>query len=331
MTATFSPLINNLIFVTHDTFATTLGGVAAYDAKCNAAASAVGLNNLAGSGYIAYLSSPSSLASTRLGSARGWVRLDGRPFADTQSSLLNGQVFNPIHFADFGQVDSGVFVMTGTSFGQLGNSCSGWTSASGVGLGGDPQAGPSWSDLFGDQLCSAAGHLICVGISKTTPVAAVVTSGRQIWHTNTPYIIGGGLTPDQKCQSERPAGVTSAVAFIDYAAKSAASLLSPNQNYVRPDGTLVGTGAQLSSNSYLESGIWQSAAGTYEFASVWSGGNYPDTVGSLTTCADWTSSSDTGITAIGVANSVATNYWWGNSGAYCNATYVNLYCLQTAP
>ena len=83
LSAMFSPMVNNLVFVSSARFPTSLGSAMAYDAKCNAAATTAGINDSASASYIAFTSDASSNAATRLGSARGWVRMDGQPFADT--------------------------------------------------------------------------------------------------------------------------------------------------------------------------------------------------------------------------------------------------------
>lgn len=329
--ATFSPMANNLIFETHEQFPTTLGSATAYDAKCNLVATAAGLNNLAGTGYIAYVSSPASLATTRLGSARGWVRLDGRPFADTQASIFNTQqIFNPIAFDETGAPAGQGPPLTGTqSGGQLGESCSGWTSTAGTFIQGNVYGGPYvWGGVGpGVAGCALAGPLFCMGITKTAAVAPQVTAGRKIWLSSTDFIPGSGSTPDQKCQADRAAGVTTAIAFIAYTTKSAGSLLAPTQKYVRPDGTLVGTGAELGASANLESGIWQSAGGTYEFNGPMTGSTAVSALGTAT-CGDWTST--VGTNSSGAANYTNDSIWW-TGYAYPCSSGGRLYCVQTVP
>jgi hypothetical protein len=333
VTATFSPMTNNLIFITHDSFATTLGSAAAYDAKCNLAASAAGLNNATANGYIAFISSPTSLATARLGTARGWVRLDGRPFADTQTSIFtNQQIFNPVRFDETGQAPDEVTLSGTQSNGQLADSCSGWTSTAGNYAGGNPNYGPYyWDGIFstttGQAPCTLPNRVLCMGITRIAAVAPPVISGRKIWLSSTTFVPGSGGTPDQKCQAERAAGVTTAVAFLSTTTKAAASLLSPTTSYLRPDGTLVATGAQLASDSNLESGIWQTATGLYEHDfSTWTGSASVSAL-APSACGNWTST-------VGMANYgfpvAPDSSWWSSGTTPC--TYAEqLYCLQTAP
>src|SRR5262249_30519114 len=81
-TATFVTESHNVSFVSSATYAANLGSASAYDAQCNALATAAGLNNVSADGFIAWVSSSSSKAVDRLGSAHGFVRVDGHPFAD---------------------------------------------------------------------------------------------------------------------------------------------------------------------------------------------------------------------------------------------------------
>jgi len=70
----------NIVFVT-STLSTpgNIGSLAAADAICTARAQAAALPGA----YVAWLSSTVTSAKARLGSARGWVRVDGMPVADT--------------------------------------------------------------------------------------------------------------------------------------------------------------------------------------------------------------------------------------------------------
>jgi hypothetical protein len=334
VTATFSPMTRNLVFVSHDAVTATLGSAAAYDTKCNAIATAAGLNNTAGTGFVAMVSDASSLARARLGTASGWVRLDGLPFAPSQAGLFtSGQVLNPIRYDDSGAVAQDFRVVSGThANGQLAESCSNWTSSSATtyGVGGSPFGGPGiWIDQAVD--CSGPFKVMCFGNTFTTAVSTVTTNGRKIWVTNTPYVIGGTQTPDAKCQAERPAGVTTAIALISKSNKAASAVLDPAAVYVRPDGTRVATGAELATRTKNpDSGIWQSADGTYVAESVWTGSLSVDAP-STGTCADWTNPSQSLGSVAGLTSSVASNFWWNNnSTSTCNETR-RLYCIQTAP
>src|SRR5213592_2896892 len=86
------PTDANYVFVTSTTHAPDELGPADADRICNARAQAAGLPGT----YVAWLSSSTEPARDRLGSARGWVRLDGLPFTDTLADLAAGKVFYPV-------------------------------------------------------------------------------------------------------------------------------------------------------------------------------------------------------------------------------------------
>jgi hypothetical protein len=341
--ATFSPMTHNLIFATAAEFATNRGSAAAYDADCNTAATAAGINDTPGTGYIAFVSDTASLATSRLGAgARGWVRTDGKPFADTQASLFtNGAVLHAIQFDETGRdiYSAGGMVhaimMTGATLnGSVASlNCTNWTSVSETDFFNAAMimAGPPALSYASGQ-CSRPSRLLCMGRTKTAALPTITTSGSMIWITNTPFTIGGGLTPDQKCQSERPTGVANAMALVATTARTAASVLNMTATYVRPDGVVVGTGAVIAAGGRLESGIWQSADLVYRrpgSGRVWTGQQTLGGVGTVaSTCGDWM---DTTLTAgnQGVY-AFASPLWWRTQTAPCNnsgADVGSLYCV----
>ena len=344
--ATFTQVTNNLVFATQTHYQPNLGGVAAYDAKCNAAATAAGINNGTGNGYIALISSTASLARTRLGSARGWVRMDGKPYADTQTALFtNKQVFNAVLFDETGFVmvmagrgatDS---VMTGTNAdGTLatGITCNDWTTTVSTlsAMGGSVSQGPSGYGSVTSGCDFVNGRLMCMGITKTTAVTPIVTAGRKIWTTKGVFM-PGPMTPDAACQAEKPTGVTMAAALLAYTNRTGSSVLDPTTSYVRPDGTLVGTGTQIINgtlNAILPSGNWQSADGTYDATnySCWTGSPDLNTLGTVgSTCNNWTDIS-TPTATIGSIADTQPGSWGGGPNNFCNNT-LHLNCVQISP
>jgi len=127
--------------------------------------------------------------------------------------------------------------------------------------------------------------------------------------------------------------VTTAVALIATTTRAASALLSTTATYVRPDGTLVGTGAQLA-KGLPESGVWQSADGSYLDASyvVWTGSSSPDVPGTVqSTCSNWTDPTmTTSLMHFGAPNDVR-GFWSSNAYAGCDLSSSLLYCIQTAP
>ena len=121
----------NIAFVTSVKYAGSLGGLAGADQKCQALATAAGLPQ---NTYKAWLSS-SENAIDRLGSARGWVRVDGKPFADAKADIVSDKILHPLRVYENGNYDNdpgGSSVWTGTSSDGTvwsDGTCSNWTSS----------------------------------------------------------------------------------------------------------------------------------------------------------------------------------------------------------
>jgi hypothetical protein len=333
--ATFTAMTNNLVFVTSTQFSTDLGNASMYDTKCNEAASAVGINDkgLPGTSYVALTSDAASDTRSRLGTiARGWVRMDGRPFADSQASLFNsGAVLNSIRFDENGlSVGRAEVLMAGTG-------CSNWTSTSHSDLFAlaDAEGGPAaWYGGLGGQfgICDSGPHrIICMGKTKSVPVVQPTIVGRKVW-------IGSyyqpAQSPDQNCQTSRPSGVTTGRALLAYSTQPLSAILDPTTMYTRPDGILVGTGAQIGARGPLESGIWQFANGAYDvrgIASFFTGG----AGGSLAnTCNDWVVPL-TGTGTSGFGPYADGSDWWSGGGTGSCQVQSNsadgpfFYCVQS--
>ena len=344
VTAAFQLMPANLIFLTSATFPTNLGSAIAYDSVCNTAASAAGINVIAGNGYVAVTSDTTSNAVARLGAARGWMRMDGEPFADTLTTLFkNNQVFYPIKFDELGHPHGTEPIATGTSFGGTysGSACNDWTDGTGSTLVsiGNPNGGPlDWIN-WNTEGCTP-WPFICMGVTKNGAVGVGTVQGRRIWVSPTAFTPNATTTPDSVCQGDRPAGVTTAMAFISTTKRTAAALLDPATSYYRPDNVFVGTGATILLNSavgaasQLTSGIWQSGDGTYDTIGahgVWVGSTTPTDLGTTaSTCADWTDPNQLG----GMVGdfTLSTSYWWNLFGANVRCSYPeSIYCVQTAP
>lgn len=341
VTATFSPITNNLIFFSSEVFPTDLGGVAPYDAACNRLATAAGINSNGDDAYVAVLSDSTSNIQDRLGaSAQGWVRLDGKPFSTTQSQLFqNNVVFYPVIYDEFGNLVPGAGLneeraMTGTTAnGTTDLHCDDWsTTTTGTAMFGLQVGGPGLWVARNRATCSAEYHLFCIGRTRSTALQVPVSTGKRIWVTNTDFEVGGPLSPDAKCATERPSGVASGVALLARTDRPASAVLTAGANYVRIDGQLVGTGQQISDRVIL-TGIWQNADGTYRAPVRSIGGvhagsravNVPGTVEG--TCNNWTAAMSSTIERIGSVGTVNRNWWDRDAIGTCGATGL-LYCVE---
>lgn len=171
-----SGLEPNVVFVTSTTHTGNLGGLAGADAICQAGAFNAGLHGT----YRAWLSATGVNALSRLGAARGWIRTDGQPVADTPSDLASG-LFHPIDVDENGSfVDNSAYLYVytatlgdGSYFGQncstAGSSDWSTTSARTV-LGICTSSSATFTDA---QVlpCATTARLYCFGVDAIHPVA----------------------------------------------------------------------------------------------------------------------------------------------------------------
>jgi hypothetical protein len=163
----------------------------------------------------------------------------------------------------------------------------------------------------------------------TATLSPPVTPGRKIWITTAAFLPGPTTTPDQACNANLPAGVASAKAVIATPTAPAVDALSLAATYVRPDGQIVGTGAELASTA-IRTGIWQTASGTYLDATAtgtWTGdaSDLTMTGTDSATCTNWTSSSGSGASGI---PTLADARWWNSATRACNSTSTRLICAE---
>jgi len=331
----------NIVFVTSIAYDGNLGGLVGADQKCQARAEAAGLPK---NTYKAWLSTPSVNAIDRLGGARGWVRVDGKPFADTKADIVAGKIFYPPRVDELGNYDDtpyGSPVWTGTgSDGTLiwsGDTCSEWTSSSTTANGyiGDNDSVAGVFTSLGMSGCNATRRLYCFGINNATSVAVKPVTGRIAFVTKDALILSGGLaSADQKCMDEAQAAGLSGTfkALLATNSASAASRFSVSgQPWVRRDGVAIApTAADLFSAKFLDSAINLSADGLQYFGYdvVWNGAWIPIEAGtSDTTCNNWTSSSPDDTAANGISCFTYQGKFFANYYGRCNTPY-HLYCLQ---
>lgn len=331
-TATPSPAQANVVFVSSQTYVTTLGSAAAYDAQCNVLATAAGLNNVGNDAFIAWMSDSFSNAVGRLGAARGFVRVDGVPVADTVADLIAGKLFHPILIDENGDTPSTVpAAMTGTfpSGAASGTNCGDWTNETALTTVGLLQAGPQAWTSFSLGNCGNAFRVYCFQRTQNAAVTPSPASGKRIFLTTTPFSPGTG-DPDALCEAEKPMGTGTSVALLATTSAAASAVLDPMTTYVRPDGIAVGTGQAIidvtqGSFTPLVSGIWQFGDGTYFDGTVWTGSTAVDAVPTSDTCTDWTVT--TGDGATGRSSFTQTGFWIGGSQT-CDVGFVRLYCVE---
>lgn len=338
VTATFQGP-HNIMFVTSTTVSPhTLGGTAGADAFCQARANAA---NLPGT-YRAWISTSTIAAPSRFAGYRGWVRPDGRPFADSIEKLLAGQVFYAPRLDERGDEVSGTdFVGTGTnSDGSIGGHCSDWTDDGRHGSSlsiGRPSAGTFfWS---GESTgCATAVRLYCFSIGLNTPLVPAVVPGRVAFVSSGYHLLGGGIeAADAACQSEASGSGISGTfrALLATTTATAASRFSTSGPvWVRRDGVPLAESAEkMFDGTALLTSFSLQGDGTYvgNYA-VWSGASGPQVLGtSDETCADWTSTSTANDSPGGYKGRTGmtdATYFAMDTWPYCGQDGVKLHCLQ---
>ena len=166
----------NIIFATSGVYTGNLGGLSGADAICQSTAQAA---NLPGT-YRAYLSSMQGNtpinAPSRMGSASGWVRVDGVPVMNSITQFAAGQLFNAPRLTEGGldvnqtQVP---YAWTGTNAsGTYDSACSQlqsfvpWGGQFGLAMGGIATMTNSTVVAGGTPDCSNTLRLYCLGVDR---------------------------------------------------------------------------------------------------------------------------------------------------------------------
>jgi uncharacterized repeat protein (TIGR02543 family) len=175
VTANFE-LKPNLMFVTNDTFNGQLDGLAGADKKCQTAAGQAGLPG----NYVAYLSSLEGNtqipAPSRVGGARGWTRVDGKPFVRKIDEFHVGQAMATPDVNEYGVSIANTqtqLVWTGTTAqGTYHSACSPsaafipWSGTSNLAMMGYALTTTSEAVQASANRCLAAVHLYCFGVDR---------------------------------------------------------------------------------------------------------------------------------------------------------------------
>jgi hypothetical protein len=333
VTARFEPIDHNLVFLSSvDTYTSDLGSAVAYDGQCNQLATAAGINSATGDAYIAWVSDSQGSALSRLGTARGFMRMDGEPVADDPIAMIaQSQFYNPIDIDETGTAPlGGRTVLTGMD--GNGNAtqtaCNDWTSKSGTttGTAGCDSCGPPTWYYWENPSCSnLVGSVYCFMKTKTAALTITPQLGRKVFLSNGPVAMG--QSADAKCESSKPSGTGTVVALRATTTTAASTMIDLTATYVRPDGIVVGLGADLIAST-LKSGIWQQGNGQYvDDRAVWSGSSSPSELGtSASTCSDWTS--NTGVVLTGASSGTDLGWWQDNVPWTCASTYTWSYCIE---
>jgi hypothetical protein len=237
--------------------------------------------------------------------------MDGAFVGDTVASMLDpmNRIWNDVRYDEYGGPKDAFW--TGTT----GNNCADYTGTTGYGMSGVAYGGPgSWISAGGNP-CSATFPILCVmhdaNVAASPP--APPAGSKRIFISNAPFVPGGGIAAAHAaCDASKPAGMGTVHALLATTTSPASTFLAPSTTYARPDGVVIGTGADLiaaATGNLPSTGIWQAGNGSYSHAQLWSGAADLTTAGtSAGTCADWTSTAST-AGVIGWSY-VSSSRWW---------------------
>jgi List-Bact-rpt repeat protein len=308
----------NYVFVTSSDVTPVGLTLVSADSECALRARAAGLPGT----YVAWLSTSTVSALSRLGGARGWVRTDGLPFTDSAAWLTQqNAVLYPPRLDEWGQVPARSEVITGTdpngqasSYSSFMHNCDDWSNPDGTLMLGDASGGSkAWTAVAGTVCTSAVrAHLYCFGVDAEQALPALHPQGR-IAFLSGPVLLSSPGAPsgvalfDAQCASQASAAGLSGTFKALVATSTSAAVARFDLNgptWVRPDGVaVVSAAADLASHDLLAPidvgpGGW--SYGWY--SSVWTGSKSPGAPGTADmTCADWTTTSSTSSGGIGNA------------------------------
>lgn len=339
---------HNLVFTTPgDYTGAEIGGLEGADAICNQAAADAGLP---GTQWVAWLSTTTTNAVDRMGDARGFVRLDGLPVADTLADILEGRMLTPIATDTSGAATWRQLWTSTRPDGTYGSdrrsmvgNCDDWTSEVGTAVqGSSVGTGTEWTD-WTELECSFATGFYCFEVDHTDPLVVEPATGRRAFVSNTLFSSGPGIADaDSICSSEGAVLGGSFKALIGTSTASAVSRFDlTGEPWVRVDGIpwvrdpmdLVGDAA-LTALNVTADGMYLSGPAEIEGTSVpepfWAltGGPLGEMPEALAVCQDW-SIGEQDMDAYMLMGNIQQGY--DNVASCCSGPCTNsghVYCLE---
>ena len=306
--------VPNFVFATSTQQTICSSGLAAADALCQTRAGIAGLPGT----YVAWMSSATTNARDRLGSARGWIRPDGQPFADTVANLVSGDVWYPARIDELGADTGYVWTETASDFDGT------YDATNGCSLGGRPtQGGVGWST----GVLVSYGRLTCFGIDQITPVSLSRAIGRLAFVSTTAFAPSTGIAAaDTACGTDATAAGLAGTyrAFLPTTTATAASRFSlAGASWVRTDGVaLFAAATDLTAWTTIAPLDHHADGSLAAGGRVWSGSS-PTAPTIASTCTNWTSNASSGT-----ASEEDESELYGNAVAPTCATSLPVYCLE---
>jgi hypothetical protein len=321
----------NAAFVTAGTVVPgNLASRAAADKFCDDSAMAAGLPD---NTYVAWISANGVTPVTRIAAsgARGWVRPDGRPVADTLVNLyLDHKIYYPLAIDETNHLKFGVEVFTGTDGGgtPTGNDCGDLNDPAAMATYGySDAAGAQWTEGGNAPLCNNNMHLYCLGIDKQVPIAMPSAQGKRIFVSEmSPNASTGGLASlDAACQTDGemlgPGTYLALVATSNSAPRNRPGIVVDTARpWVRPDGVVVTTDL-----STMLAPVLVSPTLIYYNAPTMVGSQSLDQPGTdATTCQNWTSTAQ--AISMGLSSRSSGEAFSGYTSVPCISK--KIYCIE---
>jgi hypothetical protein len=334
--ATFAVNDANLVFL-GGALAGDFGGIDAADTRCRDDARQAGL----GGTFRAVLSATGTNARDRLKlpsatDARGFVRMDGLPFADRASDIFGLAIYYPaLYNAQGVPLPADTYYWTGSDLaGNLAsNTCNNWTTKedSPLILGAVGSSRSNVTMYRGDHRCNSFDPFLCAQVEFDREVKPEATTlGKRIFVSDQEFFTGGGLDDaNLLCDNSKPSDAGTVVALLATTTKSPASLLDAGTLYLRPDNAIVGTGSEIAQGQ-LRTGLWQRGNGTYVAdIAVWTGSNSIETPcqsGGDQCCGNWTSRLAQKVSQTSIPDAQPT--WWTKGPTRNCSQGAEIYCVE---
>jgi hypothetical protein len=313
---------------------TTIGGVAGADALCDARALAAGLPGT----YVAWISSSTSNAKDRLGTASGWVRTDRRPFAASAEDPYASKLLYPLNLDETGALAPADPIATATEpDGTVATEhCLDWTSVSGAdhAYGGYPFIGSMRWSIGSYFTCNDPTRVYCLGKDHATPLPSSAVPGRLAFLTKIAFQPETGLAAaDAECQTEATAQSLPGTykALLGTSSASPISRFSTSgPTWVRLDGAAIwATAADAAANGpVLAPILFASDGARISTAYTWIGSTALNVAGT-DTCGDWSDGTSAKMGSIGVADMAGPSPTWIETAFACDTGIVSrVACLQ---
>lgn len=337
-------------------------GLAAADAICQSRATVAGRSG----NFRAWLSDASNDAYCRMHNLSGrvaskcgqtvlpatagpWVRTDGYPFAGRIDQMLNGHVYSPLRYNEFGDpFDTPVSYYSNTNAAgaaSLSYSCAGWASSDASfsgGSGSSEETAGSWFNL--SSYCNDSDqHLLCLQTDSGPSFQLPAGIGKRVFVSSTAgrgnlsaWTGSGGKTGlaagDAICQG-LAAGVGLAnpsnfKAWLSDGSSNAIDRLISDGPWVRVDGVKVADSKADLVDGTIFSSINVTEQGNYTGnVTVWTGTDAKG-MADVNTCSGWTNATNTSAGKYGWAAEAGSLWTEAQGSVTCDVDGYKLYCFE---